>query len=101
METETETLNSCCQKVKDDSNISAGFAIQYQQRKIEELEQKLAAAKRESWKTEVSRLRRSNAGYLKSARYWRKRARIAEWENAKGRKMTKKEHDQYDKRVGF
>tara|TARA_Y100001963_G_scaffold149055_1_gene227957 strand:- start:1624 stop:1923 length:300 start_codon:yes stop_codon:yes gene_type:complete len=97
----TETLSSCCQKVKEDSDWSAGLAIHFQQRKIEELEKKLAAAKRESFKTEVASLRRSNAGYFRSARYWRKRARIAEWEYQRGRKMTKKEQDQYEKRVGF
>ena len=50
----TETLSSCCQKVKEDSDWSAGLAIHFQQRKIEELEKKLAAAKRESFKTEVT-----------------------------------------------
>ena len=112
----TETLSSCCQKVKENSDWSAGLAIHFQQRqiedlekklaenmckKIQELEKKLAAAQRESFKTEMISLRRSNAGYFRSARYWRKRARIAEWEYQRGRKMTKEEQDQYEKRFGF
>ena len=116
MKTETETLNNCCQKVKEDSDWSAGLAIHFLQRqiedmekklaentckKIQELEKKLADAQRESFKTEVISLRRSKAGYYKSARYWRKRARIAEWEYRNGRKMTKEEQDQYEKRFGF
>lgn len=58
----TETLSSCCQKVKEEITFSSACAIHFQKSKIEKLEKALAVAhkRNRSYAQKISRLQREN-----------------------------------------
>ena len=73
MKTETKTLNSCCQKVKEDSDWSAGLAIHFLQRQIEDLEKKLA----ENTSKKIQELEKKLAEIAKKKKKAKKKAKKA------------------------